>query len=142
MAHERDYLAGIAILAAALFLSALLGLYQEHTYRMYGKQWKEALFYGVGLFFVICIPQFTSLIDPCSTFSHSLSLHPFILTLSKHTTPILPLHLSLYYPFLDLQLPFSLPCSLKPQLLSRPPNTLTGMSFSFLPPCLPSLSTS
>lgn len=50
MAHERDYLAGIAILAAALFLSALLGLYQEHTYRMYGKQWKEALFYGVGFF--------------------------------------------------------------------------------------------
>lgn len=57
MAHERDYLAGIAILAGALFLSALLGLYQEHTYRMYGKQWKEALFYGVCFLHIMLFPQ-------------------------------------------------------------------------------------
>ncbi|OXC68755.1 hypothetical protein AYX13_02681, partial [Cryptococcus neoformans] len=74
MAHERDYLAGIAILAAALFLSALLGLYQEHTYRMYGKQWKEALFYGHFLSLPLFTPFYSDLIQTYNAYTSSPSL--------------------------------------------------------------------
>lgn len=79
MAHERDYIAGIALLAGALFLSALLGLYQEHTYRLYGKQWKEALFYGV-CFFTIC--YFHNVVadhNPCVALSLTPFLYPLLL---------------------------------------------------------------
>lgn len=42
-----QYIAGIGLLALALLLSAWLGLWQEATYKQYGKQWREALFYCV-----------------------------------------------------------------------------------------------
>ncbi|XAO25537.1 hypothetical protein I312_104365 [Cryptococcus bacillisporus CA1280] len=74
MAHERDYLAGIAILAGALFLSAFLGLYQEHTYRMYGKQWKEALFYGHFLSLPLFTPFYSDLIQTYNAYTSSPSL--------------------------------------------------------------------
>ncbi|PWN31959.1 UAA transporter [Meira miltonrushii] len=41
------YFAGIGLLTAALFVSAVMGLYQEQTYGVYGKQhWQEGLFYN------------------------------------------------------------------------------------------------
>lgn len=43
-----QYLLGIGMLSIALFLSAWLGLWQEKTYRRYGNQWREALFYTVS----------------------------------------------------------------------------------------------
>lgn len=39
------YLVGILVLGASLVLTSLLGLYQEQTYRVYGKQWEEGLWY-------------------------------------------------------------------------------------------------
>ena len=41
------YVMGVSLLAGALFLSSLLGLWQEETYKRYGKQWREGLFYSV-----------------------------------------------------------------------------------------------
>lgn len=38
---------GIALLTAALFISARMGLYQEVLYQRYGKHPKEALYYTV-----------------------------------------------------------------------------------------------
>jgi hypothetical protein len=32
----------------ALFASAFLGIFQEVTYRDYGREWKEGLFYTVS----------------------------------------------------------------------------------------------
>lgn len=47
--HESvQYVLGIGMLSAALFLSAWLGLWQEKTYRRYGNQWREALFFTVS----------------------------------------------------------------------------------------------
>jgi UDP-xylose/UDP-N-acetylglucosamine transporter B4 len=43
------YATGIAILTAALVLSALMGIWQEKTYRLYGDVWQEGLFYSVSL---------------------------------------------------------------------------------------------
>lgn len=40
---------GIAILVVAMILSALMGLLQELTYKKYGKQWREGLFYTVTI---------------------------------------------------------------------------------------------
>lgn len=44
-----EYAGGIAVLSLALVLSAFLGLFQEETYRRYGKAWQEGLFYSVCL---------------------------------------------------------------------------------------------
>lgn len=43
-----QYVVGIGMLSMALFLSAWLGLWQEKTYRRYGNQWREALFFTVS----------------------------------------------------------------------------------------------
>lgn len=43
------YATGIAILTAALVLSALMGIWQEKTYRLHGDVWQEGLFYSVRL---------------------------------------------------------------------------------------------
>ncbi|KAJ2752864.1 hypothetical protein GGI19_003537 [Coemansia pectinata] len=40
---------GIALLTLGVVLAAMLGLYQEFTYRTYGKHWKEGLFYNHAL---------------------------------------------------------------------------------------------
>jgi hypothetical protein len=49
LSENVQYVAGIALLSLALFMSAWLGIWQEQTYKMYGKQWREALFYCVRL---------------------------------------------------------------------------------------------
>lgn len=49
LSEKQQYIAGIGLLSLALFLSAWLGIWQERTYRQYGKQWREGLFYSVGI---------------------------------------------------------------------------------------------
>ena len=46
---------GLAILFIAQVLSAIMGLYTEETYRQYGPQWKENLFYS----HLLSLPLFT-----------------------------------------------------------------------------------
>jgi UDP-xylose/UDP-N-acetylglucosamine transporter B4 len=48
MSHDLQYALGITLLCAALLLSAVMGLWQEGTYRRYGAVWREGLFYSVG----------------------------------------------------------------------------------------------
>ena len=43
------YAGGIGILTAALVLSALMGIWQEKTYRLHGDVWQEGLFYSVSI---------------------------------------------------------------------------------------------
>lgn len=53
-AFDLRYLVGIGLLALALFLSALMGLFQQETYEKYGDGvWKEGLFYSVCRYFPI-----------------------------------------------------------------------------------------
>ncbi|OCF34293.1 hypothetical protein I317_04187 [Kwoniella heveanensis CBS 569] len=70
---EKEYLAGIALLALALFLSALLGLWQEQTYRLYGRQWKEALFYGHALSLPFFLPLHSTISSTYQSFASSPS---------------------------------------------------------------------
>jgi len=47
LSENIQYASGILMLAMALFLSSCLGIFQEETYKMYGKKWREGLFYCV-----------------------------------------------------------------------------------------------
>jgi hypothetical protein len=44
------------MLAMALFLSSCLGIFQEETYKLYGKKWREGLFYCVRPTFCFRVP--------------------------------------------------------------------------------------
>ncbi|KAL1935865.1 hypothetical protein VTP01DRAFT_5005 [Rhizomucor pusillus] len=44
-ASVSEFLVGITLLVIAMILSAGLGLLQEVTYKKYGKEWREGLFY-------------------------------------------------------------------------------------------------
>lgn len=52
---------GLAILFVAQVMSAIMGLYTEETYRIYGPQWKENLFYSHLLSLPLFIPFLPSL---------------------------------------------------------------------------------
>ena len=41
----NSWLIGMGFLVIALFLSSVMGLYQQVLYSKYGKVWKEGLFY-------------------------------------------------------------------------------------------------
>ncbi|KAI9033838.1 UAA transporter [Phycomyces nitens] len=63
-ADPSEFYTGIGILVVAMILSAGMGLYQEVTYKTYGKQWREGLFYThflalpfFGLFYKDIISQ-------------------------------------------------------------------------------------
>lgn len=44
----KEYSLGITLLMVAMVLSAAMGLFQEDTYKKYGKNnWREGLFYSV-----------------------------------------------------------------------------------------------
>ncbi|GMK55345.1 hypothetical protein CspeluHIS016_0204010 [Cutaneotrichosporon spelunceum] len=71
-----QYISGIGLLSLALFLSAWLGLWQESTYRQYGNQWREALFYNHFLSLPFFLPMYSSL---SRTFSAYISSPPITL---------------------------------------------------------------
>lgn len=51
-----DFSAGLLVLFIAMVLSAIMGIYTEETYREYGPQWKENLFYSHFLGLPLFIP--------------------------------------------------------------------------------------
>jgi solute carrier family 35 (UDP-xylose/UDP-N-acetylglucosamine transporter), member B4 len=57
-----SFVTGLVILFVAQVLSAIMGLYTEETYRMYGPQWKENLFYSHILSLPLFLPFLPSLI--------------------------------------------------------------------------------
>ncbi|CAK9781607.1 UAA transporter [Cutaneotrichosporon oleaginosum] len=76
LSESVQYVAGIGLLSLALFLSAWLGLWQESTYRQYGNQWREALFYNHFLSLPFFLPMYASL---SRTFSAYMSSPPVTL---------------------------------------------------------------
>ncbi|KAL8304339.1 hypothetical protein RB597_004440 [Gaeumannomyces tritici] len=59
--RSRSFNVGLAILFTAQILSAIMGLYTEETYRQYGPQWKENLFYSHILSLPLFVPFMPSL---------------------------------------------------------------------------------
>nr|ODN95565.1 solute carrier family 35 (UDP-xylose/UDP-N-acetylglucosamine transporter), member B4 [Cryptococcus depauperatus CBS 7855] len=74
LGQESEYLAGAGVLFVALVLSALLGLYQEQTFKLYGRQWKEALFYGHFLSLPLFAPFYSDLVQTYNAYGSSPSL--------------------------------------------------------------------
>lgn len=60
--RSRSFNVGLAILFTAQVMSAVMGLYTEETYRQYGPQWKENLFYSHILSLPLFIPFMPSLV--------------------------------------------------------------------------------
>ncbi|KAI0404966.1 UAA transporter family-domain-containing protein [Xylaria palmicola] len=60
-ASTPSFSTGLAILFVAQALSAVMGLYTEETYRQYGPQWKENLFYSHILSLPLFLPFSKSL---------------------------------------------------------------------------------
>ncbi|KAG0008199.1 golgi uridine diphosphate-N- acetylglucosamine transporter [Entomortierella chlamydospora] len=48
--NPGDYAIGVFMLSIALIVSSLMGLLQESTYKTYGSEWREGLFYSIGIF--------------------------------------------------------------------------------------------
>lgn len=58
---DSSFATGLSILFIAQVLSAIMGLYTEETYRIYGPQWKENLFYSHLLSLPLFLPFLPSL---------------------------------------------------------------------------------
>ncbi|KAI1336405.1 UAA-domain-containing protein [Xylariaceae sp. FL0016] len=69
---------GLLVLLVAQVLSAIMGLYTEETYKQYGPQWKENLFYSHLLSLPLFIPFTQSLLRQ---FSRLTSSPPLVLSL-------------------------------------------------------------
>lgn len=62
---------GLLILFFAQVLSAIMGLYTEATYRLYGPQWKENMFYSHMLSLPLFLPFLPSMIRNFNSMSQS-----------------------------------------------------------------------
>lgn len=72
-----SFTVGLAILFLAQVLSSIMGLYTEETYRTYGPQWKENLFYSHLLSLPLFLPFFPSLVKQLLKLANSppVALH-------------------------------------------------------------------
>ncbi|KAJ1822023.1 golgi uridine diphosphate-N- acetylglucosamine transporter, partial [Coemansia sp. RSA 2599] len=76
--HES--IIGITLLTFGVFLAAMLGLYQESTYSMYGKHWQEGLFYNHAL----ALPMFLFLYRDIVSQAYALSeSYPVVVSLDR-----------------------------------------------------------
>lgn len=71
---NSSFTTGLAILFVAQVLSAIMGLYTEETYRIYGPQWKENLFYSHLLSLPLFIPFLPSLARQFGKLANSVPL--------------------------------------------------------------------
>ncbi|CCH40911.1 UDP-N-acetylglucosamine transporter yea4 [Wickerhamomyces ciferrii] len=76
ISNDVLFFIGIGVLLFAAILMALLGLYNEETYRKYGKHWQENVFYshlfGLPIFIFILpkiISEFKALLEYPETFN-------------------------------------------------------------------------
>ncbi|KAI8987567.1 UAA transporter [Mycotypha africana] len=81
-----EFLTGIFILLVAMVLSAGMGLIQEVTYKKYGKQWREGLFYTHFLALPMFLLGYNDLIVQINAYNNSPKMSiPAIL----HQVPLL-----------------------------------------------------
>jgi solute carrier family 35 (UDP-xylose/UDP-N-acetylglucosamine transporter), member B4 len=74
-----EFITGLSILFIAQVLSSIMGLYTEETYKKYGPQWRENLFYSHLLSLPLFIPFLPSLIRQFSRLANSAPLSlPFL----------------------------------------------------------------
>lgn len=85
MAEEKSgssLSAGLFVLLAAQIIGAFMGLYVENTYRLYGKDWQDAIFYN----HLFSLPFFGLLYQPLIDRYRLLSLLPPL----RLSSPLIP----------------------------------------------------
>ncbi|KAF9582290.1 golgi uridine diphosphate-N- acetylglucosamine transporter [Lunasporangiospora selenospora] len=87
-----DYLIGILMMSVALVVSSLLGLLQETTYRKYGAEWREGLFYSHFLALPMFILFYKDILEQFRVFN--LSTPVPALQLVRQLGPYLPTSLA------------------------------------------------
>lgn len=74
-----EFITGLSILFIAQVLSSIMGLYTEETYKKYGPQWRENLFYSHLLSLPLFIPFLPSLVRQFNRLANSAPLSlPFL----------------------------------------------------------------
>ncbi|KAL2887395.1 UDP-N-acetylglucosamine transporter slc35b4 [Ceratocystis lukuohia] len=68
---HSEFSMGLVILFVAQVLSAIMGIYTEETYKTYGPQWRENLFYSHVLSLPLFLPFLPSLVDQFSRLANS-----------------------------------------------------------------------
>ncbi|KAF8983320.1 golgi uridine diphosphate-N- acetylglucosamine transporter [Entomortierella lignicola] len=131
--NTGDYAIGVFMLSVALIVSSFMGLLQESTYKTYGAEWREGLFYSVSLLEpYLCNHQY----EPDSHFCHFLAIPMFLLfykdimeqlTIFNQSTPIPVLQLVRQIgPYLPTSLAYKLSSITIPRLwIFLAVNTLT-----------------
>jgi UDP-xylose/UDP-N-acetylglucosamine transporter B4 len=69
--YNAWWIVGIGSLVACVFVASFLGLFQEVTYTVYGKQWKEAMFYLHALSLPIVLMGYEDLLKQVELFNAS-----------------------------------------------------------------------
>lgn len=73
--HRSGFGTGLMVLLVAQILSAIMGLYTEEVYKVYGPQWRENLFYCHALSLPLFLPFSGSLASQLRRLSRSSPLH-------------------------------------------------------------------
>lgn len=72
--NNPPFTTGLGILFVAQVLSAIMGLYTEETYKVYGPHWKENLFYSHLLSLPLFVPFLPSMYEKFQKLSSSTQL--------------------------------------------------------------------
>ncbi|KAL0960893.1 hypothetical protein HGRIS_005902 [Hohenbuehelia grisea] len=83
----RQYALGVGMLVVSLFLTGILGILQEQTYKIYGPCWKEGVFYTHFL----SLPVFAFLISDVKQGLQSLTTSPSASSSTFSYSPLLVL---------------------------------------------------
>ncbi|KAK3812267.1 MAG: UAA transporter [Benniella sp.] len=96
-----DYAIGIVMLLSALVVSSVMGLVQESTYRKYGSEWREGLFYSHFLALPMFLLFYKDIMEQIRIFNQSTPIP--ILQLVRQIGPYLPT--SLAYRLSSMKIP-------------------------------------
>ncbi|KAF9314365.1 golgi uridine diphosphate-N- acetylglucosamine transporter [Podila horticola] len=89
-----DYAMGVLMLTIALVISSLLGLLQEATYKKYGAEWREGLFYSHFLALPMFLVFHEDIMIQLRIFNRSTPIP--LLQLVRQVAPYLPTKLAYY----------------------------------------------
>ncbi|EIW71590.1 hypothetical protein TREMEDRAFT_27309 [Tremella mesenterica DSM 1558] len=77
--EHYEYAVGVGFLSISLVLGSWLGLWQEETYKRYGKQWRESLFYSHFLSIPFFLPLYSNITSTFLAYTRSPPLLLFAL---------------------------------------------------------------
>ncbi|KAF9207722.1 golgi uridine diphosphate-N- acetylglucosamine transporter [Haplosporangium sp. Z 27] len=90
--NTGDYAIGVFMLSVALIVSSFMGLLQESTYKTYGAEWREGLFYSHFLAIPMFLLFYKDIMEQLTIFNQSTPIP--VLQLVRQIGPYLPTSLA------------------------------------------------